>query len=124
VRLARAWKQGEQLPPALELAQEMGVPERSLEEALRTLRDEGLLETLEDTDSKRRRYAFAGDPDRIRVKHVIDALKGRRGSAHLDPVDDMDRELDELLDAYEREREGSALNRSLTALLAAPPPGS
>lgn len=114
VRMARAWTQGEELPPALALASEMGVPERSLEEALRTLRDEGLLVTLE---GKERRYAFAGDPALIRVKHVIDALKGRRGSAHLDPVDDVDRNLDDLLDRYEREREGSDLNRSLSDLL-------
>jgi len=116
-RMVRAWKDGEPLPEALDLAKEMGVPERSLEDALRTLRDEGLLETLEGPDAKGRRYAFARDPGCIHVKDVIDALKGRRASAHLAPVDEADAGLDELLDAYEREREGSDHNRALTELL-------
>ncbi|MDF1799467.1 MAG: YhjD/YihY/BrkB family envelope integrity protein [Planctomycetota bacterium] len=114
VRLARAWKQGQDLPPAIELAKEMGVPERSLEEALRTLRDEGLLETLEGKD---RRYAFAGDPGLIHIKDVLDALKGRREDTQLEPVDDGDRNLDDLLDRYEKERENSELNKSLSELL-------
>ena len=115
-RMVRAWKQGDELPEALALANELGVPERSLEDALRTLRDEGLLETLESPSTKDRRYAFARDPERISVKDVIDALKGRRAAAHLPPVDQADADLDELLDAYEREREGSDHNKPLTDL--------
>jgi membrane protein len=113
VRLARAFRHGDQSPDAPALAEQIGVPERSLEDVLRTLRDEGVLAV--DAASPRR-YLFARDPDHMRVKEVVDALKGRRGAALLNPITTEDRALDTILDQFELEQEDSQLNQTIGQL--------
>jgi membrane protein len=113
VRLAKAFRLGDTKLDAPELAEEMGVPERSLEDVLRALRDEGVLAT--DAASPRR-YLFARDPDHMRVKDVIDALKGSRASALLSPTSEVDQALDSVLDQFEAEQDASELNRTIGEL--------
>jgi membrane protein len=112
-RLAGFFRAGEELPEVPILAADMGVPERSLEEALITLKDEGLMARVE---GKGRRYTFTKSPDQIRVKDVLDALKGARATSHLEVRSELDEELETLLDDYEAERAASPLNRRLGEL--------
>lgn len=112
-RLARRFQRGEDLPEVPLLASEMGVPERSLEETLLTLRDEGLMARVE---GKGRRYTFTRSPDQVHVKDVLDALKGTRSTSHLEVRDPLDERLEELLDQYEEEQAASGSNRALTEL--------
>jgi len=112
-RLARFFQKGESLPEVPALAAEMGVPERSLEETLITLRDEGLMARVE---GKGRRYTFTRSPETIRVKDVLDALKGTRSTSHLEVLDPIDEKLEDLLDGYEAEQAASSLNRPLVEL--------
>ena len=112
-RLARYFHAGEKLPAVPALAEEMGVPERSLEEVLLALRDEGLIARVQ---GKGRRYVFTVSPDHVRVKDVLDALKGTRSTAQLEIRDPVDETLEHLLDAFEEEQEHSALNQTLVQL--------
>ena len=115
VRLAKAFREGGQNIEAPELAEEMGVPERSLEEVLYALRDKGVLAM---DAAAPRRYLFARDPDNLRVKDVLDALKGSQQSARLAPQSEGDQQLDAVLDQFEAEQNSSDLNRTIGALAA------
>lgn len=113
-RLAQHFQEGSELPEVPDLAEEMGVPERSLEETLLALRDEGLVTRVE---GKGRRYTFTTSPDRLRVKDILDALKGSRAAARLEVRDAVDETLEQLLDAYELEQDQSPLNKPISDLI-------
>lgn len=112
-RLSRYFRAGEKLPAVPALAEQMGVPERSLEEVLLALRDEGLIARVQ---GKGRRYTFTVSPEHLRVKDVLDALKGTRSTAHLEFRDPLDEHLETLLDAFEEAQEKSPQNQTLVEL--------
>ena len=113
IRLTQVFQSGEPCPEVPDLAVAMGVPERSLEEVLHVLRDEGVLAV--DGESPRR-YLFARDPDFLRVKEVLDALKGRRSPAELEPMTDADRTADTTLDHFDEQQIACPSNEFIGAL--------
>lgn len=113
IRLAQVFQSGESSPEVPDLAESMGVPERSLEEVLHVLRDEGVLAV---DAAAPRRYLFARDPDYLRVKEVIDALKGRRQPAELKPLTETDRTADATLDRFDEQQIACSSNETIGEL--------
>ena len=113
IRLAQAFQSGAGSPEVPDLAESMGVPERSLEEVLHVLRDEGVLAV---DAAAPRRYLFARDPDFLRVKEVIDALKGRRQPAELKPLTETDRTADATLDSFDQQQIACSSNETIGEL--------
>lgn len=112
-RLARAFDAGDALPSVPDLAEEIGVPERSLERVLAALAEAGLVTRVE---SRGRTYTFTQSTDAVHVKTIIDALKGKRSSGHLDTHAPLDARLEGLLDAFEAEMRASEHNKSIREL--------
>lgn len=113
VRLAAVFERGEHLPRVPELAEEIGVPERSLEQVLMTLSQAGLMSRVE---GKGRVYTFTQSPETVRVKSVLDALSGRTSSGNLDAHVPLDARLEGLLDALDQEQFESVHNKSIREL--------
>ncbi len=113
-RVVRAFLAGERPPTEFELAGAIGLPLRSTEEVLQELTAQGVLaSTLRDGE----RVLLPGrDPSSIRVKDVLDVLRGGGTGSTLpigDPLDDeIQRRLQNLAAAQER----SADNRTLRQL--------
>ncbi|MFT6362885.1 MAG: membrane protein [Planctomycetota bacterium] len=113
IRLTEVFQSGEGSPEVPDLAVAMGVPERSLEEVLHVLRDEGVLAV---DGASPRRYLFARDPDFLRVKEVLDALKGRRNPAVLEAQTETDRTADETLDSFDEQQIACSSNQTIGEL--------
>jgi membrane protein len=116
VRLARGFLTG--TPPRSEeqLAEDLGVPTRTLDEVVVALRAGGLL-ALAESDDELGRVVLTRDPRRVRVQDVYDGLDGVAGPADLPAADPLDQSLDRALRAYDTERRASPANRTLSQLV-------
>lgn len=119
VRLARAFLAGEPPRNEDELAEDLGVPNRTLDEVVTALRGGGLL-AVADSDVDECTLVLTRDPDRVRVQDVFDALDGSTGPTSLAPMDPLDEALDRALRDYEAERRAAGSNRTLTDLAREP----
>jgi membrane protein len=115
VRLARGFLAGAPPRSEEELAEELGVPNRTLDEVVVALRAGGLL-TLAESDDEFGRVVLTRDPRRVRVQDVYDGLDGVAGPGDLPAADPMDQYLDRALRAYDTERRASPANRTLSQL--------
>ena len=61
-------------------------------------------------------YTFTTSPDHLRVKMVLDALKGRRSQGRLEAQSPLDSRLEGLLDAFEEEQGKSIHNKTIREL--------
>ena len=113
VRMAAAFGAGRQLPRVPALAEEIGVPERSLELVLSRLAEVGILTRVSPTD---RRYTFTQSPESLRVKTICDALEGGRSDLHLEAHSPLDARLEGLLTAIEEEQHSSQHNKTIREL--------
>jgi membrane protein len=120
VRVARAFLRGEAPLRPSELASKLGVPERTVVEVLRALIDQHVLVPVEDEVLEEAAVVPARDLDRLTLKDVFDALKGRTGPVEFAPRDDVDRAVDEVLAAYERECAEAPNNLTLRELARLP----
>ena len=115
VRLARGFLHGEAPRGADELALELGVPDRTLDEVVGLLRAGGLLAVAElerDGDA----LVLTRDPQRVHVQDVYDALDGALGPLELGSEDPLDVALDQALRDYDAERRAAPSNKTLAAL--------
>jgi membrane protein len=96
------------------LATELAVPQRSLHEVLGVLVQRGLL--AEIGEGKDDAFVPARDLGAIRVKSVIDALKGTTGVVAVPRSAAIDKELDRLLVRLDREAHVSASNQDFRTL--------
>lgn len=122
VRIASHFAAGRPPWSASELAEELGVPQATLEGGLAELVKTGILaETGERTD---RCYLLSRDPGTIHLKDLLDALRGRAVAASL-PAASEEAELDlRLADALQELDEGLAgtpANVSLVELVRTKP---
>ena len=97
------------------LAEELGVPERSVADALERLRDSGLISLGEDPEGVSPEVLPARDLSHIRLQDILDSLRGG-GDMDLPVRASVDREADRWLNAYRTERVGVASNKSLYQL--------
>jgi membrane protein len=117
-RIARRFATGGDPPTARELALELGIPVRPVQEVLGGLERSGVLAGIDQEDDVA--YLPARPLDRITIGTVLEALRGE-----LDPDDvrvkaPIDARLDELLAALASELEASPHNCSLQELAALP----
>ncbi len=115
-RIAAAFQRGEPLRTASGLAEELNVPPRAVQETLEQLVQHDVLARVERGAEDA--FVPARALDTLRVKDVLDALKGTRGDVELESMRPSDRRLDEVLRGLDREVENSALNLSLRELAA------
>lgn len=97
------------------LAQELGVPERSVDDVLERLRDSGLVSLGEDPEGASPEVLPARDLSHIRLQDILDSLSGG-GDMDLPVRASVDREADRWLNAYRTERVGVPSNKSLYQL--------
>jgi membrane protein len=97
------------------LAQELGVPERSVDDVLERLRDSGLVSLGEDPEGASPEVLPARDLSHIRLQDILDSLRGG-GDMDLPVRASVDREADRWLNAYRTERVGVPSNKSLYQL--------
>lgn len=117
VRLARAFLSGTPPRGADELAEELGVPDRTVDEVVGALRA-GRLLAVAELDGDEDAVVLTRDPARVRVQDVYDALDGVNGAGDLRAEDPLDIGLDRALREYDEARRGSAMNRTLAELAA------
>jgi len=116
VRVAANFIEGR---PALrldELTDALGVPERSLEQVLHPLREAQVLALSEEAVDVEWTVLPARDLATIRVKDVLDALKGDSVNVDLPVQDAFDERTDRALAEYARAQEDSAPNRTMREL--------
>lgn len=123
VRLARAFLTGAPPRSADELAEELGVPDRTLDEVVALLRSSGLLAVAE-LNGDAGALVLTRDPQRVRVQDAYDALDGVSGPSDLRAGDPLDEELDRALGEYDAERRAAASNRTLAELAVASQSGT
>lgn len=114
LRIVSAFVTGEKRLAAADIAIELDVPARPVEEVLHTLLERGLVAAT--GDGAEARYVPGRDPGAITVKNVLDALKGTSGPVDVPPRGRMDEELDRLVAGMETELESSTSNRTLREL--------
>jgi len=114
VRVGVAFLKGEEAPRITDLADSLAVPERSIEEVFAKLRDHRILAVSEEGSVPA--FLPGRDLDRITVKNVLDALKGKSGKIAFAPSGPLDSEIDAVLGAYEEEKELSSNNKTLRQL--------
>jgi len=115
VRLAASFVSGAPLRSAEELAEDLGIPDRTLDEVVGALRT-GRLLAVAELDGGNDRLVLVRDPARVRVQDVYDALDGLNGESDLRPVDALDEALDRALREYDEARRASPANRTLQDL--------
>lgn len=115
VRLARAFLAGDPPRAGDDLAEELGVPTRTMDEVVSALRGGGLV-AIAESDGGDGALVLTRDPGRTRVQDVYDALDGVTGRSVLSGEDPLDQSLDRALRAYDAERRASPANRTLSEL--------
>jgi membrane protein len=113
-RVAAAFLHGRPAPTVWQIADDLGVPEHTLGEVVTRLR-EGKVLVANDEDGE---FSLlpARDLASIRIKHVIDALKGSDGRPEFPPETNVDRALDEIYSGWEKDAVDSRHNFSLREL--------
>jgi membrane protein len=121
VRIAAAFVSGERRLAAADIADELDIPQRPVEEVLGALRQRGIVVATEGAEPH---FLPGRDLAEITVKHVLDALKGTSGPVDVPARGAMDAELDRLVAGIDGELTTSRYNKSLRelALEAAHPP--
>ena len=117
VRLARSFAEGAPPRTSDELAADLGVPDRTVDEIVALLSAEGLI-AVAGVDADIDALVLTRDPERVRVQDVYDALKGATGPTDLLAEDPLDVALDRAMSEYDAARRASAENRSLAELAA------
>ncbi|MEZ6018460.1 MAG: YhjD/YihY/BrkB family envelope integrity protein [Planctomycetota bacterium] len=115
VRLARAFLDGGARRPVDEYAEELGVPDRTLDEVVSALRAGGLLAVTEPNGDEGY-LVLTRDPNRARVQDVYDALDGVMGPSDLRAENALDDALDRAVHAYDVERRAAGANKTLAEL--------
>jgi len=95
------------------IATTLGVPERSLEQIFATLRDAKILAMSEDKATGELTILPERDLGSVRIKDVLDALKGRDGPIDFPVQDALDERTDRFFHEYDEQQRNSALNRTL-----------
>ena len=114
VRIASAFLRGDRPLTAAEIAAQIGVPPRPVEEVLGVLVEQQLLTAAESHQEDY--YVPAKDLEQITIQVVLDALKGTSGPVDVPPQGAMDEELDRLLARLNEEMKTSPQNRNLREL--------
>jgi len=113
-RIARTFLAGDPAMSPEDVAEKLGLPARSLDEVVERLVAHGLL-AYSETDGGEVLLP-ARDLDLIRVKTILDALKGTTGLVEFPARDGADQHIDGVLMSLDREFEASASNKSLREL--------
>lgn len=112
-RVADAFLRGAPARDAADLASELGISPRAVNQVLERLVGHGILaRTTDDED----RYLPARDPDAIHVLDVLKAMRTEDGAVAPTPRDRVDERVDRLLAGLEREARDSLHNHSLREL--------
>jgi membrane protein len=98
-----------------ELAEELQVPEASLEEVVEPLTRSGILVRAEEQEDDQA-LVPGRDPERVRLQAVIDAVAGRRGSPYVAGESPVDQAVSAALERMDEERGASVNNISLRRL--------
>ncbi len=115
-RVARCFLRGSALPGIRALAEELEVPEGTIEEVVDPLVAHGLIVRGEESDTDQP-LTLARTPERIRVLDLIDAITGREALPATTNADPLDRVITENLSQLEAQHRASAYNCSLTRLV-------
>ena len=113
-RVGARFVTGHEPATASQLALELGVPERSVELIGHRLEQHGILAVVEEDEETT--LLPARDLEQIRVKQILDALKGTAGGVDFPPQGETDRSTDRILRDFEQEMEGSPHNRTAREL--------
>jgi membrane protein len=120
LRVVQAFLAGEPAPRPTGVAAELGIGVDKVNEVVEALERGGVLAVVEQgEDDLETGILPATDPARIRLKSLLDALKGPAGDGEQPRVPARtagDREVDRLVARLEGERADSACNRSLRDL--------
>ena len=118
-RVTRAFLDGEPPRGTVELADELGCPERTLEEVQAALEEAGLT-ALTDADADAAPIVLTVDPGIVRIQDVLDGLKGSsigEGEAAEDAdVIDLDARVERAFGAFRCERAAGPANLTLRDL--------
>ena len=114
VRVAVAFLKGKPPLTAADIAAQLGVPPRPVEEVLGVLVDRRLLAAAEG--SREDCFVPAIDLEQITIQVILDALKGTSGPVDVPPQGAVDEELDRLLERLNEEMRTSPQNRNLRDL--------
>ena len=113
-RICGAFLAGTEPLSAEEIALELKIPIRSVEDVLSVLRDAGIVLATDPAEAGI--FLPARDPSRITIKGVMDALDGMAEGHTVPARTAVDREVDRLLTRMEAQVEASACNRTLRDL--------
>ena len=118
-RVTRAFLDGEPPRGIMELADELGCPERTLEEVQAALEEAGLT-ALTDADADATPIVLTVDPGIVRIQDVLNGLKGssieeRVAAGDADDVD-LDARVERAFGAFRRERAAGPANLTLRDL--------
>ncbi len=122
VRVAKAFFRGHPAPRLDDLAEDLGCPERTLQEVARGLERGRIVATVDgESDSEDPALILASDPDVVRVQDVLDALKGDllvelREEAALD-ASPLDAATDRAFARFREERDRGPSNITLRELV-------
>lgn len=118
-RVTRAFLDGEPPRGTVELADELGCPERTLEEVRSALEDAGLI-ALTEAEADATPIVLTVDPGIVRIQDVLDALKGssieERGAAEDVDGTGLDAHVERAFGAFRRERDAGRANLTLRDL--------
>lgn len=118
-RVTRAFLDGEPPRGTVELADELGCPERTLEEVQAALEEAGLT-ALTDADADAAPIVLTVDPGIVRIQDVLDGLKGssigEREAAEDADVVDLDARVERAFGAFRCERAAGPANLTLRDL--------
>lgn len=113
-RIGEAFLAGARPRTGVELALDLAVPQRELEEVIYVLVDRGCL--VEALANHEHGFLPARDLDSITVKAVIDALKGTTGPVDVPASQHVDTEIDRILSGLDHELSDSRWNRTIRNL--------
>jgi membrane protein len=114
-RVAARFAQGLRPVGAREVAEELGLPEVTVEEVVEPLVAAGILVRAEEADEDQA-LVLGRDPDQVRVQELIDAIVGRRGRSLVTGDGPVDQAIARTLAELEAERNTSPHNVTLRRL--------
>jgi membrane protein len=115
-RVTHAFLTGSDRRATANIAAELGVSPRSVDEVLRTLEVADLVICTEDSEESGDVFVLARDPEHITVKDVQDALRASDQDENVVAHTAADEEVDRLLGKMDEELTGSAYNLNLREL--------
>jgi len=117
-RLTRGFLAGRGSRPSSQLADDLGCPDRVLEEVAVGLEQAGLVATVERAETGEEMLILAVDPETVRIQDVLDALKGpsRAEPAPAGEPGTEDAAVDRAFEHFRAERDAVRGNRTLRDL--------